>query len=385
MQSRANGASALVSLMLLIFVLWVLFLPPSARDELLNNNISTNNPSIQFNKTLLSQAVGPLLPEGPPLIEHPLPNIFLFESTQSQVIASSPEFSIHHSLFSRTEKTIQTPLNNLDDTSQVSLVFRAPVRKGILSVLINNVPVFTDELRTESVAPIALPKGLLQNQNTITFSVSGVGFWFWRTNEYRIENTQIIAEVRDKSRQQASMSFGVDSAEINNLQSSVLSFFADCDQKTAGTLTITLNTKKLYEAIPDCGSINKQDILGADLQTGRNDLIVSLSKGNMRVEQAKIQSHVKPTRSFLAFFQVNNLLLEEVQSRISHVVLKVLFVDDESKKSGITNINGRLDAFDQKTATFSRDISSIIRPGNNYVELIPRSPLHVVSVDVRVE
>ncbi len=386
MQSKASGASALVLLMLLVFVLWVLFLPPSARNELLaSNTTSAYNPAVQFNKTLVSQAVGSLLPEGPPVINHPLPSMFLFESKQAQIIASSPSFIITNSLFSSTDKIILFSSPNKDDIVQLSAVFRAPVHQGILSISLNDVKIFTDKLNTESISPITLPKGLLKDQNNLVFSVSGVGAKFWRTNEYRIENLQIIADTQDKTRQQSIMSFGIDSAELNNLRTATLSFITDCEQKTAGTLSIALNSKKVYEAIPDCGTVNKQDILGADLQSGRNELVVSLSKGSMRVEQAKIQTSLKPTQSSLAFFQVSDLLLEEVQSRISHIVLRVLFVDDGAQKSGITNVNGRLDSFDQKNGLLSRDISSVIRAGNNYVELVPRTPLHVVSVEVRVE
>ncbi|MDO8660740.1 MAG: hypothetical protein Q7K43_02530 [Candidatus Woesearchaeota archaeon] len=387
MQSKASGASALVLLMLLVFVLWVLFLPPSARNELLASNTTpaSSNPGLQFNKILVSQAVGSLLPEGPPVINHPLPSMFLFESKQAQIIASNPVFTIKHSLFSNTDKVVSFSLDSKNDIIQLSAVFRASVHQGILSISLNDVTIFTDALNTESISPITLPKGLLKEQNTLSFSVSGVGAKFWHTNEYRIENLQIIADTQDKTRQQSIMSFALDSAEFNNLRATTLSFMADCEQKTAGTLTITLNSKKVYEAIPDCGAINKQEILGADLQSGRNEIVVSLSKGNIRVEQAKIQTSLKPTQSSLAFFQVSDLLLEEVQSRSSHIVLKVLFVDDGTQKSGITNVNGRLDSFDQKTGLLSRDISSIIRAGNNYVELVPRTPLHVVSVDVRVE
>jgi len=65
--------------------------------------------------------------------------------------------------------------------------------------------------------------------------------------------------------------------------------------------------------------------------------------------------------------------------------MRVTFVDDKKSHRAITNINGVLDAIDQKEAVFERDISRIVRGGNNYLQITPRTSLEILELEIRVE
>jgi hypothetical protein len=48
-------------------------------------------------------------------------------------------------------------------------------------------------------------------------------------------------------------------------------------------------------------------------------------------------------------------------------------------------VNGKLDVIDQRDSRFARDISSVVREGNNYIEIQPLAELDVVRLEVRAE
>ncbi len=382
---RANAAGSFIGLMLLFFVFYVLFLPPAERDSLLATNDSGSSPRILRNTTLMNIAVGHVAAQGPPFVEHLIPSMILSEATQAQVLSVIPSFAVKNSWFDTVDKTVTFSVQNLVLTENVLLAFKTPVRKGRLAVVLNGATLFDDAVANDNPQPIPLPKGLLKDANTITFKVSGVGIAFWSTNSYRFENAQVIADVTDLTRQQATATFGLDADEVYSTAKSSLSFTASCDAKKTGALHVRLNNKPVYDSVPDCDSINKQDIFTTDLIPGKNQLVFSVDKGSARLEQVKLRNEMKPVKSFLAFFPVIPLVFEEVRDGISRATLRIIFVDDGTQKQAVLNVNGRLDTIDQKQPVFSRDISVLLQPGNNYVEIVPRVDLNIVQVVVQLE
>ena len=388
MQKKGAAAAALIGIITLLLIFWILFLPPAEREKLLAENATQTGgrPPVVRNATILSAPVGHLAAAGPPAADHPIPNLYLFEATQAQVLANLPPFAVKNAWFDKADKSITFSIPNLQLSNNIALSYRALVRKGRLSIALNGASLFDDAVLVENPPPLSLPKGLLQaDQNVLTFHVSGVGPAFWRTNEYRIEAGQVIGDVVDISKQQATASFAIDSEEYYNLDRAYLHFWADCEQRSMGSVQILLNNRNVYNAIPDCGTVNRQDIFATDLNIGKNTLTFALTEGNVRIEQVKVRTEMKPVKSFLSFFTVDRVLWDELQSGISRVILDVRFVDDGSQKAAIMNVNGRLDTIDQRLPSFSRDISSILQPGNNYIEIVPRTELNIVTVEVRVE
>lgn len=390
MNKKGAAANALIGIITLLLIFWILFLPPAEREALLEGNgtvpDSGTPTSVIRNFTLLSAPVGHLAAAGPPTIDHPIPNIFLTDATEAKVLQRFAPFEVRNSWFDDVSKTLTFSIASVDLASNVVLSYRAKEHKGKLTITLNGVTIFDDRLDVENPSPLMLPKGILnEQQNTLTFSVSGVGIAFWSTNRFKIENAQITADVIDVNKREAVASFAISGNEYGSLDTASLSFLADCNQAVTGALQIALNNREIYNAIPDCDTLNRQDIFSTDLNPGKNTIRFAIGKGNVRLEQVHIRTEAKDVQSFLDFFEIDRVLMDEIVDDFSRIVLKIEFVDDGRAKQAIININGRLDSIDQQTPVFERDISGVIQPGNNYIEIVPRTELNIVNVDVTVE
>ena len=103
--------------------------------------------------------------------------------------------------------------------------------------------------------------------------VTGVGWKFWRTNEYLLENIKISASVTDVSTRESEMTFQVSSTEKNNLDLVKLRFFADCDKNKVEPLQIYMNNERIFSSVPDCGSLRSMDISPHYLLSDENRIL----------------------------------------------------------------------------------------------------------------
>jgi hypothetical protein len=150
-------------------------------------------------------------------------------------------------------------------------------------------------------------------------------------------------------------------------------------------MVVELNGKLVSSSVPACESLNRQELYLEDLRDGKNTLIFRIVKGSYRIEQVRARTIIKPVRAWVDFFDVKPSLYNSVLDKKARIILDIEFVDDGRVKRAKTNINGKLDVIDQREPKFARDISSIIREGNNYIEIQPLAELDVVRLEIRAE
>ncbi len=381
---KGYAASSLIGIILLILILWIIFLPPAERNKLLDDKNTSGSGSSIRNATLLSVNIGSLAGSTKDIIDHPIPTMLLTELTSAIVLSAPGPVSVSHSLFSGQDRSISFSVPALTLTDAVRLSFRPTKRQGVLTMTLNDVVIY-DETPSASPQPLTLPKGLLKESNTMVVSVSSPGIAFWRTNEYVLDAFQIVGDVRDEKRQSGTSKFVVENDELSNFKNSFLEFVPACDTNAVGLLSVTLNNRKLFEGVPDCSGVNRQDLSVGDLLQGTNTILFNIAKGKVRIDQAHVHTTLTPTKSKILYFPINQILFDEIGSGISHVSLKFLFVNDGKSKEGVININGKYDTLDQTDSTLLVDISNDVVLGNNYVEIVPKSELNIVRMDVRVE
>lgn len=61
------------------------------------------------------------------------------------------------------------------------------------------------------------------------------------------------------------------------------------------------------------------------------------------------------------------------------------FVDDGEKKQAQLNVNGKFDAINQIDPEYEKDITTLVREGNNYVEIKPFTELNIVKLTIKAE
>ena len=66
-------------------------------------------------------------------------------------------------------------------------------------------------------------------------------------------------------------------------------------------------------------------------------------------------------------------------------LLSIEFIDNQDNKKATLNVNGHLTEIDQIDPEYSRNVDSWLEPGNNYVEIKPKSDIHIVELKVELE
>jgi hypothetical protein len=384
-QASGSAASTLVGIITLLIIFYILFLPPAERKELLQDEQEGVVPGVipEGGETIFKGAPGRLAYIGQTEFQHVIPNILLSEERQAKVMADAPPFIIKKGWFSRQFRNVSFYISDLESVDNVFLIFQTPIRRGRLKIIFNGVPVFENTINVQNPNPIPIPRGLLKTENSVEFQVWGFGLIFKR--QYNMEDVKIIGEITDLKKQQAANAFSIPEAEHQNIETAYLGFYPICDQNTVGVLDITLNGKVIYSAVPVCENPGREDLFKEDFAAGKNTLGFRLASGNARIEQIKIKTFVRPTKGYSDFFFIKPEVFNAIVTGKAHAILEIEFVDDGQLKEAQTNVNGRLDVLSQKAPKFGRDISEVVRDGNNFIGIEPMADLNIISVDVRVE
>ncbi len=378
MQSGAPAA-ALIGIITLMFIFYILFLPPSERKSLLEGDNAT-----------IEEGTGLLLDEAPGLLtftekgvfDHSISNIYLIETKNSVILGQENPFIVKKGWFGEQQKSMVFSAGDLDNTENVVLSFQAPERKGILVISLNGQKIFEGMVNLQNPPPVSLPKTLLRPTNQIDFSVTG---GFFSSRKYSLADIKVIADITDTKKQIAQNTFTISDTEKENLDMAFLDFYPICEQRTVGTLTIELNGKVIYAAAPACESLNRQDLYAEDLRTGKNTLVFRIDKGSYRVEQIRVRTVLKAIKANVEFFNVKTSLYNDILDKNRQVILRIEFIDDNKKKQAELNVDGRKDMIDQTDNIYERDISTWVKEGNNYIEIKPLTELDVVKLQVRAD
>ncbi|MBC8444109.1 hypothetical protein H8D83_00835 [Candidatus Woesearchaeota archaeon] len=388
-QTTGSGAATLITIITLIIILYILFLPPETREELLGDNTTSNDESQEAEEQkniLLSENIGTLTYFPSTTELHNIGNIYLFETTNAEVLDAINPFIIRKGWFDEKFKTLNFKINELENTENVILSIAATKTKGILYIYLNNELIYEGEFESLTPGPITFKKTLLKEDNTLRFELDGVGLAFWKTNEYQFKNMQIIGDVTDISGQEGQNVFTLTNTEYLNLEESVLKFVPYCsDISQVGKLTIQINNRNIFSAIPICDDSYQQSFSPAILNSGQNKIKFTTSKGSYSIEQIKVVDYLKETKSALYYFEVNESQYEEVTNNEKDVLLTLSFVENDENKKATINVNGHLTEIDQTEEEFSKNINSWIEQGNNYVEIKPKTTLNIVGLMVKLE
>lgn len=383
-QATGSAAATLIGIITLLLIFYILFLPPEERKELLAEEDKLPPGIIpEGGEIVFKAAPGRLTYVGQTEFDHVIPNIMLTEERQAKILAESNPFTIKKGWFRKQFKNISFYLSGLETVDNVFLSFQAPMNRGRLRILFNGQNIFENDINVRNPQPIPIPKGLLKVENSVEFQVWGFGLIFSR--QYDLEDIKVIGEITDTEKQRSANAFGTPETEYGNIESAYLGYFPICDQNSIGTLEITLNNKVIQSGVPVCDSPARKDLFKEDFVSGKNTLGFKLSSGTARIEQIKVKTFVKPTKGYSDFFYLTPKLFTVVAMGRAHAILDIEFVDDGALKEAETNLNGRLDVLSQRDPKYTRDISAIVREGNNYVGIIPMADMNIMSLSVRVE
>ncbi len=383
------NAAVLVAIIAGIIILYMIFISPEQRENILDEESNNDKSTSKDNISLLSETIGTIEPFHT-LDDRDIPNIRLIESINSKVLDTINPVSVRNGWFDKKIKIVNFYIEDLENTDNVALTFSTPKRKGILTIKLNDNIIFEYDVSTLNVQPIELKKDFLKKENLLEFSVSGVGIAFWKTNEYGLENIKVIGDITDKSRQESKNIFSLTRAQHQNLKEAKIKFIPYCTRASdVGLLNLYINNRNIYSAVPICEDIVKQDIPLSVLNAGENKIVFKTEKGSYSIEQIKVELEPREKKSFLVhYFDINDSTFDDILDDKGDVFLTIEFVDDDEDKKAELNVNDHLFMInikeDDEEKTFKRNINNWIEEGSNFVKITPKTKLDIVRLEVVV-
>ena len=384
---KAQGgmnAAVLVAIIAGLIILYIVFLPGSEREKLVQKDTEPGTTETSSN-ALLQAFPGSLSTSGSLESEKEIPNIFLVETTNAKELYKENPFIVRNGWFDKKTKVINFDLADLENTDNVVFSFTAKKRTGILTIKLNDAVVFENEIASEVVEPVRLDKRLLSDTNTIEISVSSSGARFWTTNEYSFENAKITGDITDTSRQESENIFTISESEFASVDKATLRFIPYCGNvNEIGNLDVFVNNRKLFSSVPVCDNAYRQSIPKAMLNEGENNIVFKTGKGSYSVEQVKIVLEFKESGIKTYYFQIDSSKFRSIRNGDSDVQLTLKFVDDGKQKRAKLDINGKAETIETSKALFTKLINSKVSEGNNYIRLEPFEDLEVVELKVEL-
>jgi len=305
----AGNAAAFIAVMTVLIILYILFLPPDIRTELLGDKnaiISNGTGSSANTNVLLQQNVGTVTYINTDQKSYDLPDIKIYSPTAGQVLKTIPSASIRYAIFDNSKAAYSFDLNiDRSATTNVLLSFNVLSHKGPLSITLNGKEIFNAEITTPSPKPIVLNHEDLLDSNTIVLSVPTPGLRFWSANSYAINSLQITGDVTDYANALGVENFAISQAEKDNLDTIKLYFYPSCSIKDVGSLNVEFNGQSIYNSVADCGVKTSITLNANEVLAGNNELKFYTNKGSYILENMNIQLTMKKPTYLTYYFDMS--------------------------------------------------------------------------------
>ncbi|HYD03263.1 MAG TPA: hypothetical protein VEC16_03095 [Alphaproteobacteria bacterium] len=321
----AGNAAAFVAIVTVAIILYILFLPPDIRTEILgdprtgtNGSGNGGNGGVISTTNLLRQNVGRVTYINTNEKTYDLPTTRIYTPTSGQVLKNVPSINLRYAIFDNVHAKYDVELE-LDEETTKNLLLSFNVRShyGPITISLNGKEIFSGEISDFNPKPIVLDQDYLEEDNVITLSVPSPGLAFWNANKYAIENLQITGDVTDYSTSSATQYFTISSVEKENLESLRLFFYPSCNLKDVGSLKIDLNGRSIYNSVADCGTRTFAVLDTDDIIAGSNELKFSSSKGSYTLDNMYIKTQMdKPAyRTYYFDIDAKYFINQDVKAR----------------------------------------------------------------------
>ena len=369
-----------------VLVMYILFLPPADRADLLEQNRTSSGSDTDRDKitVLMTQDPGRISNIADKEIIKDIPSFNLFTRTDAKVLTEFDSLYLKKSLFEEQLRNISFRISDLKNTDNYALSYNVPKHNGILTISLNGNILLSNEILTASPSPLKLPKDLLKESNEIIFRVSGPGIEFWKSNEYILENVKVTADVTDITSRENIQILHVTEQEKGNLESFELRFATNCEKLGTGPLEIYLRKRLIYSSVPDCGtSVLVPEVDGSRLIQGENDLLFRTEKGNYLLYGIEAKLNLKKPLFPTYFFSLNDETFSKAKNDKADFNVSILFPNSEDRKKGIVLVNDYILEIETYDALYNRKVNSFLRKGNNAIEIQPKGDkLDIVELKV---
>jgi hypothetical protein len=375
----ANRVGTMIILITVVLILYLLFLPPDTRDQILYNEsdpgetVGENGDEVI--ERLLDTTVGDLEYVDRNRRRHSVPAYTVSARLEGTELQSRETMSVSRSLFNeRIGRMRFTTTPSL--TQDVRLSFNVESGQGDLTVRLNDEVLYTDETTAGSVPPIRIDADQLRSENTLTFTVESPGIAFWSANEYRLENVRVTADVRDESQNRNYQSVFIPQDDYNRIERVEAEYIATCQEDDVEGFQMVINDFLLFEGTPDCALTTKKEFDADVLQPGQNDLVTQVEEGRVLVDRFTLTTYFGETEEKTYYFELDDTYFpadnRTVLDSDYEVNATFVFADDDEKQFNYF-VNGRRESVTTREARLTESVSEKVIQGTNSFRIEPRS------------
>ncbi|MBD3209066.1 hypothetical protein GF367_01450 [Candidatus Woesearchaeota archaeon] len=317
---NANGSAILIIIVTALIVLYILFLPPQDRAELLGETSgiesnggwgSNGDAGTAPSTTLLLENVGSVDYQSSDEHYHTIPSFRIGTKTEGGILKNIDSLYVKSSVFETIIENITFRIDP-DVTSDARFSFNVDQQaSGRLMVVLNGKQIIDKEYLPSSSQYIDLPGEQLQAFNVLTIGVSTPGWAFWRMHEYQLSTLQITGDVKDLTGAQAMQSFILDDEEVDSLDRASLRFYADCTPSETGRLTIKVNGRTVFSGYADCGVLNTVELDRRMLDWGQNEVSFITEEGTYLITNIDVKTELEEPVYPIYYFDIDSVYFTE--------------------------------------------------------------------------
>jgi hypothetical protein len=381
----AGNISVLILVIIGAIIIYVLFVSPDVREELLSDDDSEDNGNgDSYGPVLLKEKPGRIEYIEDEEFEHEIPSFYLYQTTTTEEIKRLNSIYIKEAVFDHRSRAVTFSISDLENTENVRLDFQVRKSSGVLDITLNGEIIFSGELDAFEAEPITLPEDLLAEENILEFSVSEVGWMIWLSNEYSLMNVKILGDVTDVSRQKSRNVFHISEAELNNIKTSTLQFSPECVPERAGNLDIQINFETVFSGVPECGFTNTIEFSPTLLEIGSNNVVFTTDRGDYVVDRLSIDTEMKESPEVIYYFEISDERYEEISEGDKEVELTLQFVQEGDVKEAKIVVNGRETGVYTREKEFTRKITQFVQEENNAIKIVPKTSLDIIKLTIEI-
>jgi len=380
--TSGGSVAVLIFLIALFMVFYILLLAPEDRDALLNQTTDDleDNVVIELSDVLLEQTPGVVKPHDTGTVKHKIDSVNLYIKEEPLTSDLATSLSLSKSLFSENKRQLLFNIDNLNDLDQVNLYLLVLNGKGNLVINLNGITIY--ETKASGLINVILPIDLLSESNVLQFSVSSPGWNIFSTNFYDLRNIKVRESYELTNTKEIRRFVLAD----NEKGDATLKYYIFCNTlETGARLRIFLNTEEISNAILTCVGAQKfVDIDEEELETGENNLMFEIDKGDFLINNMEIEIDSEEGGYLNYKFSITENQYDDILSEDWDVVLFMDFNDDEDKLATIS-VNGNEFSLDTEEIDYERIITNFVDEGNNFIKITPDNEFNIDELTIELK
>lgn len=394
-QTHRTSAPLVILLIGLVLILYVLFLPPEMREEILSGTPGGQqgggyppgyNPGYPGarGEIILQKFIGTVTPLGAGSVEHAIPTATVYTAINTEEIKFIDSMLVKRSAFTRQEGQLSFRADPSLGRNYL-LTFNVDEAKGPLIVSLNGNIIFERFVTSRSPEPIRLPQEFIEAENTVTFTTISPGWAFWDANRYRLRNVLVSGDILDFSGATASQHFTITPDEHEQVEKGVLELIPQCDPRQGGRLSVQLNGQMLYAGLPDCGVPMSVDIPRDLLRPGDNSVTFISNRGSYLVERVRVVTQLEEQHHSTYYFNLPPDMFQQLNVFAGRLILTLRFSEGNELKRGVVVVNGYKHAFETRNFFYQATIDpNVLIPNANALQILPQQERLDIA-ELRVE